>query len=201
MKHVATCLPLIVKRSQQILRLVSHDAATRHVRQGIQRAIVDLPVGSKGFVQIDKSPVAEDAELNVIPNVFPKDRLIVLLIGHIQHVGDGGIVKTHDEIWTQFDVVMSIPRVRKPFHFQAQFLVDFDDRSSVVGGSMHATVVDHHLVSLHFDIKVILFPRTGFHFATFAPPVFTLIIEVRKKGHHGHPGRHVAHRLHFFDID
>ena len=203
MKHVATCLPLIVKRSQQILRLVSHDAATRHVRQDIQRTIVDLPVGSKGFVQIDESPVTEHAESNVIPNVFPKDRFVVVLfVGHIQYVGDGGIVKTHDEIWTQFQVVMLIPRVRKPFHFQRQFFVEFDDGSSVLGGSMHVTVVDDHLVSLHFDIKVILFPRTGSHFVTFTRiQVFHLIVSVRKKGHHGRTRRHVAHRLHFSDID
>ena len=97
---------------------------------------------------------------------------------------------------------MLIPRLCKPFHFQSQFLIEFDGRPSILGGSMRAAVVDDHLVSIHFDIEVTLFPYAGFHFVTFARiHVSHLIVLVCKKCHHRHPGRHVAHHLHFFHID
>ena len=133
MKRVAACLLLIMKRSQQILRLVSHDATAHHVGQDIERAIVDGPMGSKGFVQIDESPIAKHTELNVVPDYFPKDRFI----DHIRHARNRTIVHAHNEIRSQFHVVMLIPRVCKPFHFQGQGLVEFDDRSAILPVARH----------------------------------------------------------------
>ena len=158
----------------------------------------------KGFVDIEQTPIAKDAQFHQ-PIVDGPEGGLSIRVEHVCRVdvqgGDGVLGKHLLYVGTQLVAIgASVPR--DITHLLGQLLVETEAGStSQRTGGDHVSIVDHQILSFHEKIHIRFLPVISQVGSTLSGSIIVVDVSLLEKRNHGFHEPESVHVVeHFLDI-